>query len=196
MWYNPRDPNRYKWGFDIQANEPNKLAWFKLLLNEQPDGATLLGLNNQLQIRQRGRTTDAKQAGLEEIKATASGMPADKSTKDVVADYLNAIHTHALGIIRDSYPPSVSEQFGKAIPIKYHLTVPAIWSDRAKELTIQAAKAAGMTGPNSEISLITEPEAAALHCLHDFQGTEQCLKEPEPLRTGRFCLQLPDLIRR
>jgi molecular chaperone DnaK (HSP70) len=40
------------------------------------------------------------------------------------------------------------------------LTVPAIWTDKAKELTVQAATRAGM----ENLVLMTEPEAAATYC--------------------------------
>jgi len=46
--------------------------------------------------------------------------------------------------------------------ISYVITVPAIWSDKAKDLTRQAAIAAGILG--KKLTLITEPEAAALFC--------------------------------
>jgi len=45
--------------------------------------------------------------------------------------------------------------------------VPAVWSDAAKDSTLQAAKLAGLY----PITLIKEPEAAALHTLHDLGFT-------------------------
>ena len=42
------------------------------------------------------------------------------------------------------------------------VTVPAIWTDKAKDLTRKAALAAGI--PDNRLKLITEPEAAALYC--------------------------------
>jgi molecular chaperone DnaK (HSP70) len=46
--------------------------------------------------------------------------------------------------------------------MSYIITVPAIWSDMAKNLTRKAASRAGF--PDDKITLITEPEAAALYC--------------------------------
>ena len=46
--------------------------------------------------------------------------------------------------------------------MSYIVTVPAIWSDGAKALTRQAAIRAGI--PEAGLTLITEPEAAALFC--------------------------------
>ena len=51
-----------------------------------------------------------------------------------------------------------------------------VWSDQAKALTLQAAKAAGLGEGSSDIRLISEPEAAAVHCLRTFQETKHCLK--------------------
>ncbi len=44
------------------------------------------------------------------------------------------------------------------------LTVPAMWSHKAKDKTLKAAKAAAIPG---EIKMVTEPEAAALATLKD-----------------------------
>lgn len=45
---------------------------------------------------------------------------------------------------------------------EYIMTVPAIWSDKAKNATMVAAEMAGM---GKELTLVTEPEAAAMHTL-------------------------------
>lgn len=47
----------------------------------------------------------------------------------------------------------------------YILTVPAIWSDAAKHLMIQAATSAGFGQHEETFSLISEPEAAAVYTL-------------------------------
>lgn len=46
------------------------------------------------------------------------------------------------------------------------LTVPALWSNAVKDATLNAAKRAGM---GSNISLISEPEAAAVYTLKSMQ---------------------------
>jgi molecular chaperone DnaK (HSP70) len=45
------------------------------------------------------------------------------------------------------------------------LTVPAVWSDKAKSDTLQCAHRAGF-GEMDKIRLITEPEAAAVYTFH------------------------------
>lgn len=56
-------------------------------------------------------------------------------------------------------------EFVDDTPIEYILTVPALWSDRARNLTFECAKKAGM----SRISCISEPEAAAIYTLSAIQ---------------------------
>jgi hypothetical protein len=46
--------------------------------------------------------------------------------------------------------------------VEYILTVPAVWSDKAKSDTLWCASEAGF-GPMDKIRLITEPEAAAVY---------------------------------
>lgn len=48
-------------------------------------------------------------------------------------------------------------EFVDATPIEYILTVPAVWSDKAKSDTIFCASQAGF-GDMQKIRLITEPE--------------------------------------
>lgn len=48
---------------------------------------------------------------------------------------------------------------------EYILTVPAIWSDSAKNLMIRAAEAAGYGTHGANFELIGEPEAAAVYTL-------------------------------
>jgi molecular chaperone DnaK (HSP70) len=54
------------------------------------------------------------------------------------------------------------EQFLQRQQVSYVITVPAIWSDKAKDRTRQAAYRAGIL--RRKLVLITEPEAAALYC--------------------------------
>lgn len=51
---------------------------------------------------------------------------------------------------------------------QFVLTVPAVWSDAAKDATLKAAEKAGM-GARGELKLISEPEAAAVYTLKAIQ---------------------------
>ncbi|OCK78280.1 actin-like ATPase domain-containing protein [Lepidopterella palustris CBS 459.81] len=55
-----------------------------------------------------------------------------------------------------------TKEFVDDTPIEYILTVPAVWSDKAKSDTLWCASQAGF-GPMEKIKLITEPEAAAVY---------------------------------
>ena len=82
-----------------------------------------------------------------------------KQAVDFIADYL----TELLKFVRhEVLAPEYGLQFLKQKKISYIITVPAIWTDKAKGLTLQAADRAGIQ--RRSLSLITEPEAAALYC--------------------------------
>jgi molecular chaperone DnaK (HSP70) len=53
----------------------------------------------------------------------------------------------------------------RSIPLEFCLTVPAIWSEVAKEKTLKACKTAGVK-TKADILLVSEPEAAAIYALH------------------------------
>ena len=59
--------------------------------------------------------------------------------------------------------------------LEFVLTVPAVWSDAAKNATLQAAEQAGI-GSRHNLKLISEPEAAAVYTLQAMQ--------PSHLRIG------------
>ncbi|KAJ5355531.1 uncharacterized protein N7496_012743 [Penicillium cataractarum] len=55
----------------------------------------------------------------------------------------------------------------QTINIQFILTVPAVWSDKAKDATMQAACLAGI--PNQDLFLVSEPEAAAVYAIQSIQ---------------------------
>ncbi|PYH95497.1 actin-like ATPase domain-containing protein [Aspergillus ellipticus CBS 707.79] len=72
---------------------------------------------------------------------------------------------------------TLDRRFGTAVKSmdrQYILTTPAVWSDKAKDATLTAAVNAGIA--RHEIALISEPEAAALYCMHAIQ--------PNTIRNG------------
>jgi len=58
-----------------------------------------------------------------------------KSTKDIVGDYIDAIYKHALSVILSRQIPGHREAVNR-LQKEYILTVPAIWSDLAKQSTL------------------------------------------------------------
>src|SRR5438046_1280273 len=83
----------------------------------------------------------------------------DKTAIDFAADYLKAVIDH---VVKTTLPNRLEADFMTNQAIRYVITVPAIWTDKAKELTRRAAARAGI--PEKDLDMVSEPEAAALHC--------------------------------
>ncbi|KAI8647505.1 hypothetical protein BD408DRAFT_408675 [Parasitella parasitica] len=81
---------------------------------------------------------------------------------DVIADYLRAFHLHVCTELLKGFAGNYDQT-----RFRYCLTVPAMWSDRAKATMREAAVRAGLinsTDHPDRLMLISEPEAAALYC--------------------------------
>lgn len=90
------------------------------------------------------------------IKRNLKKLPKDAVL--VAADFIRAIYGHALSKIENA----VVSDYYKLCRKEFVLSVPAVWSDAAKNSTLKAAKMAGIF----PVTLIKEPEAAALYTLH------------------------------
>ncbi|KAF3765851.1 hypothetical protein M406DRAFT_346044 [Cryphonectria parasitica EP155] len=88
----------------------------------------------------------------------------NKTVVDAVSDYLTQIHRHTMDTLTRRY----GESFMESTRVDFVLTCPAVWSDAAKNTTLQAAERAGM-GDKSSIQMISEPEAAAVYTLKAIQ---------------------------
>ncbi|KAI1245517.1 hypothetical protein MGN70_012407 [Eutypa lata] len=88
----------------------------------------------------------------------------NKNVVDAVSDYLTQIYRHTMDTLTRRY----GESFMASTKVEFVLTCPAVWSDAAKNTTLQAAERAGM-GSKSEIQMISEPEAAAVYTLKAIQ---------------------------
>ncbi|KAL8397751.1 hypothetical protein RB594_004453 [Gaeumannomyces avenae] len=88
----------------------------------------------------------------------------NKTVVDAVSDYLTQVHRHTMDTLTRRY----GESFMASTKVDYVLTCPAVWSDAAKNTTLQAAERAGM-GASASISMISEPEAAAVYTLKAIQ---------------------------
>lgn len=65
---------------------------------------------------------------------------AHRTVTDAVADYLTKIKQHALSVLEERY----GNVFMASTNVQFILTVPAVWSDAAKDATMNAANNAGM----------------------------------------------------
>lgn len=82
-----------------------------------------------------------------------------KDAVDVVGEYLGFLVAHTNELLDRRFGGTL-----ESMDLEYFLTVPAVWSDKAKHSTLQAAIAAGI--PSGSVTLVSEPEAAAIYSLH------------------------------
>jgi len=154
------------WGGAVDDEDPFRVAHFKLGLQESVARHYAHGFGasfNESHIH-GGYLTD------DEWKH--SKLP-EKSALDFTTDFLAGI----VKFLKTEFLPGIygGTEFLINQRIPYVITVPAIWSDKAKSLTQQAAVAAGI--PQKDLMLITEPEAAAHFCISLCKDTD--LKEGE-----------------
>ncbi|KAI8061842.1 uncharacterized protein B0P05DRAFT_556879 [Gilbertella persicaria] len=89
-------------------------------------------------------------------------LPNQLNIIDVIADYLALFHQHVCTELLKGFAAHYDQS-----KFRYCLTVPAMWTDRAKSAMREAAICAGLihrTDPPERLLLISEPEAAALYC--------------------------------
>lgn len=66
------------------------------------------------------------------IPAELAKLP--KSTLDVATDYLRALYDHAMAEVKGEY---LDGEFLENYQQQFVLTVPAVWSDKAKDMTLR-----------------------------------------------------------
>ena len=181
------------WGYETStvnkgASNPDPLKWFKLLLQDRPTApvrAQAATYNRRKgKARASGNGLESFFGGLG-LSASSLGMsttftpptitPAQKtalklqqsniSPVTVVTDFLSAVRETTIASIERTYDSTWVRENKK----EYVLTVPAIWSDAAKSLMVQAATDAGFGTHRVDFNLISEPEAAASHTLKAIQ---------------------------
>ncbi|KAK4894806.1 hypothetical protein LTR27_006927 [Elasticomyces elasticus] len=142
-YHEDTDPGKgpYKWGFQVDAEEQHeglvtRYEWFKLSLNP---GLEDSGLARQYPLETRYNN--------------------EAHCEALIVDYLKALKSNFDEFI--AMRPKVLA----SIPQEYIITVPAIWSDKAKDITKQCAVRAGMAARKGDIRMIKEPEAAGIYAL-------------------------------
>ena len=128
-----------RWGFQLRPDEP-RLRCVKLFLDP---GQELPSFVSKSEVQ----------------KLLAE---CGKDAVSVVADYLSQLYKHTKEELTKRY----GNLFMRTTELQWVLTVPAIWSDAAKDATLAAARKTGM---GSELTLISEPEAAAVYTLQAIQ---------------------------
>ncbi|KAF8975035.1 hypothetical protein BGZ46_009490 [Entomortierella lignicola] len=89
-------------------------------------------------------------------------LPLGIKPLDAISDYLSKFHSHVVKEAMKNFGSTYDQSH-----IQYCLTVPAMWSDRAKHVMRLAAVRAGMIreeDPAHRLIIVSEPEAAAMYC--------------------------------
>ena len=103
----------FKWGFELDRTTNERIEGIKLLLDpDQPLPLYVPAINTEAELKKLG-----------------------KPAMDVASDYISAIFQHALAKIELKYPKSYLDMLDK----QYVLSVPAVWSDRAKDATLRVS---------------------------------------------------------
>ncbi|KAK5805635.1 hypothetical protein F5H01DRAFT_283208 [Linnemannia elongata] len=92
----------------------------------------------------------------------SSPLDVDISVLEAISHYLDAFHEYVVGVIMRGFAKNFQRDH-----FRYCLTVPAMLSDRGKNVMRQAAVKANLikdTDHPDRLMLISEPEAAALYC--------------------------------
>ncbi|KAK4228021.1 hypothetical protein QBC38DRAFT_171575 [Podospora fimiseda] len=137
----PGTPPTVKWGFQFRPEE-SRLRCIKLFLDR----------SQKLPFY------------VSPLETAAQLKRFNKTVVDAVSDYLTQIYKHTMDTLTRRY----GESFMASTNVDFVLTCPAVWSDAAKNTTLQAAERAGM-GAQSQIQMISEPEAAAVYTLKAIQ---------------------------
>lgn len=108
--YDPDDNTKFKWGGQVNWHD-NYVRGVKLLLDPQQTRPAYLPSSN--------------------FKSEMKKLP--KDAVDVAADFMGAMYNHALEKIATRIPQGYLDLCQK----DFVLSVPAVWSDMAKENTMQ-----------------------------------------------------------
>ncbi|CAO0800195.1 unnamed protein product [Mucor circinelloides] len=98
----------------------------------------------------------------ENIAKDLPPLPNGLTIVEAISDYLRAFHEHVVTELRKGFAKNYGQH-----QFRYCLTVPAMWSDKAKSTMREAAIMAGLIQEDDHrdrLMLISEPEAAALYC--------------------------------
>ncbi|KAF8249042.1 actin-like ATPase domain-containing protein [Wilcoxina mikolae CBS 423.85] len=152
---NFHDGETEAWGFLIPPNV-KRHSWLKLRLDKAIEWPEL-----QFWRFITGGIENLDLGEKEDDSDDNPPAPPGKRPVDMITDYLRGVNNHAIKCLE--------KQFGtpllKTMAFEVVVTVPAVWSDRAKDLTYKAVGQAGFGSYKFQMSMVTEPEAAAVYTL-------------------------------
>ena len=121
-------PNDFRWGFELNRTTKERIEGIKLLLDpDQPKPLYVPAINTEAELKRLGKPALA-----------------------VASDFISAIFQHALRKIESKYPKSYLELLDK----QYVLSVPAVWSDKAKDATLRVSACKRLGGLHVRVILI------------------------------------------
>jgi len=107
-------------------------------------------------------------------------LPHFRDAEGVCEDFLHELYMYMSSKLCQQMTASTFEN----TPMECWITLPAIWSEEAKDATLQAARKAGFGNrPKDEIFTIAEPEAAAIATLKRYSV-------PDALNPIKVCLYI------
>lgn len=180
--YTDRLTRDKKWGYELSRTaHADTLRWFKILLQDQSEPAIpYRPVRNGAFLKDTARRTSEKPMPPADMSnllefTPPSTTPAQKTAQTlqelrippvtVVSDFLKSV----LEITTASIERTYDSRFVCDSMVEYVLTIPAIWSDSAKALTVQAAESAGFGIHRDDFNLVSEPESAAAYTLKAIQ---------------------------
>ncbi|KAI8639935.1 hypothetical protein BD408DRAFT_420579 [Parasitella parasitica] len=98
----------------------------------------------------------------DELESSVKQLPLGLTVTDVISDYLEKFFAH---VKADMAKKGFHQNFEKQA--RFCLTVPAMWSDKSKQIMRDAAIQSGIINASDHrdrLMLISEPEAAAIYC--------------------------------
>jgi hypothetical protein len=133
-----------RWGFEVEPRMKS-YSWTKLLLDRSAA---------------KSKFDDPK---LSQISGKGiMELPTGLSAQKVCADFLTEVRKTVFARLEKQE----GADFMQLTPVECWITIPAIWSDEAKNATRAAAIEAGFASrPMDSINVIPEPEAAAISAL-------------------------------
>jgi molecular chaperone DnaK (HSP70) len=108
------DDGTFQWGYKVDPTSTDKIEGIKLLLDPSQS-------RDSLALNLVGTHTVLKRLG--------------KKPVEVAGDYIREVYKHAMAKIEDAWPSGYISGFKKT----FVLSVPAIWSDMAKDLTVKVS---------------------------------------------------------
>lgn len=190
------ESEKIQWGWELsKAKKPSAdvLKWFKLLLeNKLSVAKTQVGQNTgSTGSRERSpsaSSVDSLGSILDDLNIsskendfpppeenTLESSPAQASARILEKMGLNAVDViqEFLSRVREQTQEAMVRKYGNEFvqkcPTEWVLTIPAIWSDAARQRMVDAATKAGFGTHREDFRLVSEPEAAAAYTLKEIQ---------------------------